>query len=436
MQPSTAGSASDSYQAILLRSLEAAASLDSAKTSIPLMARSNSAAQPVDQQRPPGWQSRARSAHMADRVAERASLEAEKAMQQAEEAVLKAAEANRLAKEARGNANAKLQHSVALEAGSKPRQLRSPEHPPSHKRVKLALWTGGKEKLESKPASRSAPAPRSPSPERDSSYTYFSAENSEDEPALEFDKPNSAGGDASPADRERDMQAGFLPDLISDYDVSLDTLPEHRIDDITNRITFDPKHSPRWVQLGKAAIGLLRYGETWYEGRSIRLRETDKTDDGYVRMQLLAAFLDTTVASLAAMCLGDKNSEAEQRFHARISGGWLQMAATNLVNRRTRAHQAAKHDKDQNQNSRLPIGAGEFDSGSKSQSGKGKGKAGNRKGTRPKGGKGFGGRRRSKGEGKHSKGDKKEDDPDDGSWGFWLDPEGRSPQRGHHRLGL
>ena len=51
-------------------------------------------------------------------------------------------------------------------------------------------------------------------------------------------------------------------------------------------------------------------------------RKTDKTDDGYVRMQLLAAFLDTSVASLAALCLGDKNSEAEQRLHARIGGGW------------------------------------------------------------------------------------------------------------------
>ena len=143
-----------------------------------------------------------------------------------------------------------------------------------------------------------------------------------------------------------------------------------------------------------------------------------------------------SVASLAALCLGDKYSEGEQRFRARISGGWLQMAATNLLNRRTRAHQAAKHDKDQKQNPRLPIGAGEFGSDSKSKSGKGKGKAGKRKDKRPKGGKGFGGRRRGKGEGKHSKRDTKEDDPDDGSWGFWLNPQGRTPERGLHTLGL
>jgi len=65
--------------------------LDSAKASIHLMACPNSAAQPVDQQRQSerpatdkpvpwaghGWQSRARAARMADRVAERAPLEAE-----------------------------------------------------------------------------------------------------------------------------------------------------------------------------------------------------------------------------------------------------------------------------------------------------------------------------------------------------------------------
>ena len=461
---------SDSYQAILLRSLASAHSLDVAKATSPSCQPPPPAApsgeqpllpgppppaaasgvQPLLPGPPPQQQMRdnatvsgkmpksghragrsrrswARSARLAEREADRCDREAAAAKARAADAKAKA-ELHQPAN------NVKNEASQAPMAPAVLKRLATPERSPTQAPRKKKRSGEAPATVARSSTAKPEPPPTSP---QSSSYTWIEGAESEDEEAKRPDVPTSPGpsdeGGRKQREHEKEKLAGFLPDLADgDYAVSFDTLDQVRIDNLTDNLLFNPRHNPTWLNIGKALVGLLRYDNCRFEGKYIQLKATDKAEEGYVKVHLLAAFLNCTVGTILATAIGDKNRDGTYRFHCRILRGWMEICIVNVESRKTR-QQNEKLPQNRGGDNRAVaeaqphIGAGEYSGSARrdhhhthksegKSSGKDSGKNPKGHGKKGKGTEGKGKRFDAKGKKNHHN-----EDGDDGNWGTWKD---------------
>ena len=367
------------------------------------------------------------SARLAEREADRCDREAAAAKARAADAKAKA-ELHQPANKVKNEA------SQAPMAPAVLKRLATPERSPTQAPRKKKRSGEAPATVARSSTAKPEPPPTSP---QSSSYTWIEGAESEDEEAKRPDVPTSPGpsdeGGRKQREHEKEKLAGFLPDLADgDYAVSFDTLDQVRIDDLTDNLLFDPRHNPTWLNIGKALVGLLRYDNCRFEGKYIQLKATDKAEEGYVKVHLLAAFLNCTVGTILATAIGDKNRDGTYRFHCRILRGWMEICIVNVESRKTRK-----------QNEKLPqnrggdnravaeaqphIGAGEYSGSARrdhhhthksegKSSGKDSGKNPKGHGKKGKGTEGKGKRFDAKGKKNHHN-----EDGDDGNWGTWKD---------------